>query len=353
MNYIFNVMRSYMLMGEIMKIYLQNGLAISTDSIGNQFYVQSSPYSGVAEYTYPGDSIKYDLDDELVTLYDTLRDLFFPDTAQYYSELGLLPIYIYEAGMNSDCAMTKTHFAEFINNPPLDRHPNFFRHLYLADCQFLIGSIQNLLGGMNDAFVNYFIRISEIGDNIIPTKPDSTMMALSPSVTGVSSLLESYFTKAHSILDMFCKLAFEIESPSTDFSKYSKLKSANKIWGLRKDVSINGLKETVFEQCPLIEIIEALRNEVVHNGSWELNPRLFVVFKDAEIVERFMLFPDIEQGHLATVKNRRHFFSENNKVNDILPKMHIEFMSRVLNTAKHINGKTTVPLEKDKLAAMT
>ena len=93
----------------------------------------------------------------------------------------------------------------------------------------------------------------------------------------------------------------------------------------------------MFEKCKLIDTIEALRNEVVHNGSWELNPKVFLVFKEGEIVERFFLFPDIEQGHLATVKNRRHFFSSNNKVNNILPKIHMEFMNRVINTAKYFN----------------
>ncbi|MCO1602102.1 hypothetical protein [Desulfosporosinus nitroreducens] len=107
--------------------------------------------------------------------------------------------------------------------------------------------------------------------------------------------------------------------------------------GTRKDLKINGTNQTVFEKCDLISTIEALRNEVVHNGSWELNPKVFIVRNEGVDVERFMLFPDIEQGHLATVKNRRHFFGVGEKVNDILPKIHMAYMNRVLNTAKALN----------------
>ena len=49
-----------------------------------------------------------------------------------------------------------------------------------------------------------------------------------------------------------------------------------------------------------------------------------------------MLFPDMDQGHLATVKNRKHFFFSNVKINDILPKLHLEFKVRLLNTLNKI-----------------
>ncbi|MDO0825414.1 hypothetical protein [Desulfosporosinus nitroreducens] len=107
--------------------------------------------------------------------------------------------------------------------------------------------------------------------------------------------------------------------------------------GTRKDLKINGTNQTVFEKCDLISTIEALRNKVVHNGSWELNPKVFIVRNEGVDVERFMLFPDIEQGHLATVKNRRHFFGVGEKVNDILPKIHMAYMNHVLNTSKALN----------------
>ena len=101
-------------------------------------------------------------------------------------------------------------------------------------------------------------------------------------------------------------------------------------------MKINEVENTIYENCEFIRNIEAIRNEIVHNGTWELSPKIFIKFKDGMEEERFMLFPDMEQGHLATVKNRKHFFSSNIKVNDILPKIHKEFKMRILETISQI-----------------
>ena len=50
-----------------------------------------------------------------------------------------------------------------------------------------------------------------------------------------------------------------------------------------------------------------------------------------------MLFPDFENGRLATVKNRRHFFSTETKVNEMLVLIHDEFYTRLWNTLEYIN----------------
>lgn len=137
---------------------------------------------------------------------------------------------------------------------------------------------------------------------------------------------------------MLCKIAYEFEFFQKDFSSYKKLRSADVLWGTRKNLAINNAVGTVFEKCDLIRTIESLRNEAVHNGSWELNPKVFVAFKHGDISERYMLFPDIAQGHLATVKNRKHFFGDNIKVNAVLPKIHTLYRRKVLNTISRLNG---------------
>ena len=50
-----------------------------------------------------------------------------------------------------------------------------------------------------------------------------------------------------------------------------------------------------------------------------------------------MLFPDMIQGHLATVKSRRHFFASGTKINDVMPEIHLEFKKRLLRTVEIIN----------------
>lgn len=40
--------------------------------------------------------------------------------------------------------------------------PNLYKHLYLVDCQFLVGTIQNLLCSMEDAFIRYYIMLTNL-----------------------------------------------------------------------------------------------------------------------------------------------------------------------------------------------
>lgn len=326
-----------------MKIYCQNGMIYNEcdyEKYKDGFYVQENSVDTVNKYSYLGDKIRLEIDSELVLLYDTLRDLFFENINQYYCEVSIMPSFVQTAGQDSDCAMTAELFSKYIKDDKSNyKQIDLYKHLYLVDCQYLVGTIQNLLDGINDSLINYFVRLPNIGNEIITTKDNVVMKQMSQEVSCISSILESYFTKAYSILDMFCKIVYELEYAISDFSSYKKLKSADKLWGDRKHLEINNTVQTIFEKCDLIRSIEALRNEVVHNGSWELRPKAFVVFENAKIVERFMLFPDIEEGHLVTVKNRKHFFASGNKVNEVLPKMHIEYMKRILYTARLLNKK--------------
>lgn len=324
-----------------MKTYFQNGTVQDIPHFlddSTKFYIQELQGNPPDKYIYPGDKLKYELDSELVSLYDKFRDLFFENTKSYYAELAFMPIFIQDAGQSSECSWTGELFSKVLQEERIRALPNIYRHLYLVDCQFLVGTIQNLLSGMEAAFVSYYTQINEIGNDIEPSSEDATMYQMSQAVGGISALLENYFIKAYSILDMLCKIAYEFQFSQKDFSSYKKLKSADVLWGARKNLTLNNTLGTVFEKCDLISTIESLRNEVVHNGSWELNPKVFIAFERGLIRERYMLFPDILQGHLATVKNRRHFFGDGTKVNEILPQIHTNYRLRILNTVKLFNA---------------
>ena len=65
-----------------------------------------------------------------------------------------------------------------------------------------------------------------------------------------------------------------------------------------------------------ISMVENLRNELVHNATWEMNPEIFRDTVDGVIRERFILMPDFtEEGTLVTFKNRKRFFADEKKVN--------------------------------------
>lgn len=325
-----------------MKTYFQNGtsddIELFPDYVEN-FCVPKMLESSVEKYIYTGDSIKYDLDSELVILYDKLRDLLFEDVDKYYSELDLMPVFVQDAGYDSDCALDKDMFLKLVNEYK-DKVPDLYKHLYLVDIQFLIATIQNLLEGMDYSFTNFFVEISNIElENYLTDKTDAVLMINSQDSRYISALLESYFTKAYSILDILTKICYEFENKYDGFENYKKTKSANILWGDRKHLSIKDAADTVFIRSDTIKLIESLRNEVVHNGSLEQNPKVYISYKNNEIVEKFMLLPDYTDGNLVAVKNRKHFFSNGNKVNDILPKLHIDYLQEILATIKYLNAR--------------
>ncbi len=327
-----------------MDTYLLNGTKCDIN------YILDPPAFGIQvfegdrkQYYYPNDSIRAEINDSLLNLYDVFRDLLFDNTDEYYKELDSLPFTIITAGLDSATDIKAEDFSEFLQKEKISKTPHLYKHIYLADCQFLISTIQNLLDGMEHAFINYYVSLCDIGNEFDIPKNDQTLTITSQQCRWLSSLLESYFTKAYSILDLFCKITYELLAEHNEIHTNTKLKCANKLWGDRNRLAIENTNGTIFENSELITVIESLRNEVIHNGTWELNPKVYLVYENEEIVERFMLFPDISQGRLSTVKNRKHFYGTNNKVNNMLQNIHIEFLNRVLKTSEllcNLNQKT-------------
>lgn len=70
-----------------MKTFFESGIMKEVPYFINgsgTFYIQELKDADFDKYVYSGDSIKYELDTELVSLYDKFRDLFFEDTDAYY-----------------------------------------------------------------------------------------------------------------------------------------------------------------------------------------------------------------------------------------------------------------------------
>ena len=203
----------------------------------------------------------------------------------------------------------------------------------------MINTIQNLIQYIDYCFKNYYIELSKIA--LLSKRIDySPARIISYESRQLAFILETYFTKAYSILDLFCKIIFELENPvpKNKLNKLKKLVSSEKLWGDRKKLKNISFAGTIFEENDIIKLIESLRNEAVHNGTWELFASVYIqIGKNKEIIERYMLFPDYTQGRLDCVKNRKRFFKNEIKVNDILPEIHLDYMRRLLNTVKHLN----------------
>lgn len=305
----------------------------------DEFGIQAYDDGRNIYYLYNGDENTRKIEKEFVNLHDLILKIVFTDIDDYYNRLENIPLWVIDAGQNSDSEIGSDCFSKLVNDI---KDPILYKYLYVNDYFFLVMSVQNLVISMEHAFVNFYKNLSEVKTNIASCEldePNFHYITVSENTVQVSSCVETYFTKAHSILDMMCKICYELQFVQSDFTKYCKLKSAKILWGDRKKLDINNTPGTIFEKCQTTEYIEAIRNEIVHSGTWEMSPKVFIHCIDKKEVERYMLFPDMYQGHLATVRNRKHFFSSGTKVNDILPEIHRDFYNRMLKTIEVLRKK--------------
>lgn len=288
---------------------------------------------------YPNDTLVVEVGEELRHLYDIFTDIYFPDLDSYYEILSIMPVDLIEGGHTSDSFISSAQFIERTNKFAV-HHENIYRYQYVEDCKYLILTVQNLILSAEYCYIQYYIQITNI--NFSNKRLGDLCFHSSYMSAQLLFFIETFFTKLYSILDLIVKIIYELEFPTCSFSSITKLKSAKKLWGDRKTLSINQKEGTIFENCNIIKMIESLRNEAVHNGTWEGISKVYVKFNRGKIVERYMLFPDFEEGRLSTVKNRRHFFSTDAKVNDLLIIIHDEFYKRLLSTLQYINSAESI-----------
>ena len=325
-----------------MKTYFKNGIEKEIDYIlsdEDEFAIQIEENSILPQTFYKNDILIRDIETYLIDLYDIFRDIYFNDTEEYYSISSTIPAVIHQGGYSSDFTADVDFFTDIYNKCKTEwKIPYLNRFIYVNDCHYLISTLQNLTLHIEFCFTEYFIQISKI-NNIRESsiEKDGIYFFQSEYCTNVAFLVESFFTKMYSILDILVKILYELENPVSDFTSMNKLKCSEKLWGDRKKLNINKLSNSIFqEDCETIKIIETIRNECIHNGTWENFPKVFAVIENYKIIERYMLFPDKKNGRFCTIKNRKHFYSQNTKINDILIKIHDDFYKRLLITLKYI-----------------
>lgn len=308
----------------------------------NQFYIEMMDQK-LHTYYYEGDSRLSEIDRILAELYDLMMMYMFADADKYYEIIGSLPLADQIAGYDSDCQMDVEQFEALLKR--IRGKTIIERDVMLVDTQFLIGSIQNLLQAMHFDFINYFISLSEVDAR--QTK-DGDYCCAGYVCSQPFSFLTSYITRAYSVMDILTKLAFEFDNDLGAYTGITKLRSRNKLFGHRKYLSIYGQAGTVFENSNnnCIGIIESLRNELVHNGSWELTQKIFIRIKNGEVLDRYICWPQSQEGHLTTIVNRKRFFSEERTANEILVQIHSEYLERLFITVSLMKTEYTKRLPK-------
>ena len=110
----------------------------------------------------------------------------------------------------------------------------------------------------------------------------------------VFSFLYSFIIQSYSMFDILTKIAYEFEHLKKCDSTYAKLAASTILYGARTDLNIDPMG-TVFEKCRTTSVIENLRNELVHNATWEMNPKIFIMTEAGQIIDRHILMPDFTQ----------------------------------------------------------
>lgn len=329
--------------------YLPNGTVENSQPVGKTFFIQEYLDRDFyfSRYFYPGDRILYDLDARCVDLYDLFQNKIFLSPDKYYQHISMVPVGIISAGLDSDFDLPKELFekyftegiyADLVKNRPIEEELASkiseidklkYHYAYTADCQSLISTLQELILATNDSFIGFYKLLCTI-----PPREGvgEDYFAINSEGRLAFNMLYSLIIQVCSILDITTKIVYELEHIKVCSDKYEKLVSKGILYGDKNRLQIDTVG-TIFEKCKTISIFENLRNEIVHNATWEMHPKVFFKLQDNNVSERAIYMPDFtEEGALVAYKNRKRFFAEGKKVNEELPALYCEILDRLYIT---------------------
>ena len=338
--------------------YLQSGISekVLPDKYDGFYIAENIESKGaVDQFYYPGDAVQSELDELCVNLYDVFQDSIFPSRDDFYKNYAIQPQWISRAGLDSDFEISKEQTKEWFSTPIQTRIKEMgidsdellevyeeieakkFKYAYVADCQSLINTLQELLCGCHSSFIGFYKNLCSL-PSVVPE--NGVYFQCCASSRMVYSFLYSFIIQSYSIFDILTKIAYELEHLKICESSYEKLSASNVLYKHKKELKIDATG-TVFEKCYTTSIIMNLRNELVHNATWEMNPKIFIKTKDGKIIERYILMPDFtEEGTLESFKNRKRFFANGSQINKKLPILYFDILQRVNVTLKKLICKS-------------
>lgn len=334
--------------------YQNNGLMVEDESeISACFFIQENMKCNLfdSRYWYEGDSVNYELDNACVNLYDVFENKILRNIVDQEDYIYCMPQGIIRGGLDSDCNISKECFQRYFEEELVNLFPKELRtseietiykkideykymHAYLADCHALINTVQELLQTCSSNFV-YFYKLlclheakTDFCDDYYAVSVESRM-----AISAASNI----FITLYSIFDVITKIAYELENIRESKGVYPKLASKKILYGDAKKLKTIDINGTIFEKSKNVSIIENLRNELVHNATWEMNSKVFVKVEAGKVIEKCIYMPDFsEEGYLITYKNRKRFFSDGVKLNEQLPNIYFEILHRILNTIEKL-----------------
>jgi hypothetical protein len=279
----------------------------------------------------------YAVEDQCVRLHDEMADRIFGGLKRYYALLHYAPIFLAQAGLNSESAISREQFEKLLEE--FAGFPELNRFLYLYDCRKLVSGIQECTKEVTQ-LVGEFYRILNCEPFFTPGVhvEDGVRWSTSPTVTNLSATLGFLFIRMHSLLDYLAKVARETESLQTDFKRYPRLSSSGFLFGHRSRLRVNKSPGSLFESCEEISEIELIRNLLVHDGLLDDMPKAYEVIEDGKAIERFVLMPDRKNGQFERFKNRHLFYGREDKINLRLAGLVRSFLTREAETLRCIRA---------------
>lgn len=316
-------------MQEFPQIYLTlHGVPVSEIEPNKEFFVQS--FDG--GWVFNKNNSIYEIENVCIKIHDSLAVKIFGNKEIYWSILPYLPTFLCEAGLNSESTFSRDLFNEFLQRFDNDEYIN--KALYLYDSRKLVSSIQEITAEVIQ-LQGEFYRILNLHQLFYPEldQEDGLYYVTSSAVTNLFAILGFIYIRLYSLLDYITKLAYEIEFIEPCFHEYPKLKSKNILYGQKKKIKFNNLKDSLFERCSLINEVETIRNHIIHDGFVDDMPKVYRVIKDKKIIEKYILLPDMDENRrLTTLKNRNLFYGGEDKINLRLPYLIIEFQKKLMVT---------------------
>lgn len=335
--------------------YLTNGTVGDEPPPEGQFFVQENLGTDFypSKFVYCGDQILMELEACCIKLYDIFQNRIFPSSDEYYGYIDSIPVGILTAGLDSNFDIPKEMFEKYFSKSVYDEALRYkerketdtahitkldkqkYLFAYTSDCQSLISTLQELILATNDSFIGFYrllCAVKPIGND------DGDYCAMTSEVRLTFNMLYSLIIQIYSIFDITTKIVYELENLKECVDKYQRLASKGILYGDKNRLQIDK-RGTIFEKCRVISIFENLRNEIVHNATWEMHPKVFLRVENQVVTERAIYLPDFsEDGNLVTYMNRKRFFADGKKVNEELPRLYLEFLHRLYFTLHKIPG---------------
>lgn len=234
-------------------------------------------------------------------------------------------------GVDAEIKVSKQEFEKWVNS---QKSVETNKVLFYYDFQNLVGSLQNLVQESRFLYCDFYKTLNENSFMLVdkPMQSDILMFASGQLVTNIFSKINHLFINLASQLDFITKISFELENLPNDFNDYPKLKSNGILYGDSKRIKAINFDSTLFEKTNDLKLILSLRNEIVHNASFENIPKVYQVFMDNAMIEKFIFIPDTTNGNFDTFKNRNRFFNNEVKLNEILPELVTKFWNKMEKT---------------------